>query len=122
MAQHEEKKRRVRGAIGRSTMRVPFVRRLYVRRLLKIIDKSREKGRRLPPDLYELSKRLDRVPKSERAALLEQGFKADREGMTGVNREQRRSAAAQSRQGGKYPGRSGPPPRSGQRKASGKRR
>jgi hypothetical protein len=116
MAQEGEKKRRVRGAISRSTLRVPFVRRLYVRRLLNIIEKSREKGRRLPPDLYELSKQLARVPKSEQAALLEQGLKAEREGMTGVNREQRRSAAAQSRQGGKAPGRSGP------RKASGKRR
>ncbi len=68
--------------------------------LLKLIDKSRQRGRRLPPDLYELSKQLSRVPQSERADALERALKAEREGTAGagVNRQARRAAERQSRQ------------------------
>jgi hypothetical protein len=84
--------------MGRVLLRIPVLRRFYVRRLLKFIDKSRQRGRRLPPDLYELSKQLSRVPKSDQADALERALKAEREGMAGVNRQARRAAERQSRQ------------------------
>ena len=86
--------------MGRVLLKVPGLRRFYVRRLLKFIEKSKQKGRRLPPDLYELSKQLARVPKSEQAAVLERALKAGPEGaanMPGVNRQARRAAERQAR-------------------------
>jgi hypothetical protein len=86
--------------VGRVLLRIPVLRRFYVRRLLKFIDTSKARGRRLPPDLYELSKQLSRVPPSERAEALERALKAEREGTAGagVNRQARRAAERQSRQ------------------------
>jgi hypothetical protein len=106
----QKKKGRVRGALGRKLMKVPMLRRMYVRRILKFIDKSRDKGRRLPPDLYELSRQLSRVPESERAPALEAALKAGNTGngpgaeMPGSNRELRRAASAQQRLSGKGQG------------------
>ena len=93
-------KRQRKGRVGRVLLRIPVLRRFYVRRLLKFIDKSKERGRRLPPDLYELSKQLSKVPKSERAAALERALKAERDGMAGagVNRQARRASERQARQ------------------------
>lgn len=99
MAKSEEKLRR-RGRLGRVLLKISGMRRFYVRRVLRFIEKSKQKGRRLPPDLYELSKQLSRVPKSEQAALLERAMKAGPEGpagMPGVNREARRAAQRQAR-------------------------
>ena len=104
----KEKKRRVRGALGRTLMKVPLVRRLYARRVLKFIDKSRTKGRKLPPELYELSRQLSRVPESDRASALEAALRAGPQGvasMPGSNRQLRRAASAQQRQSGKGQGR-----------------
>jgi hypothetical protein len=85
--------------VGRVLLRIPVLRRFYVRRLLKFIDTSKARGRRLPPDLYELSKQLSKVPKSEQAAALERALKTEREGIAGagVNRQARRAAERQSR-------------------------
>jgi hypothetical protein len=112
-------------------MRVPFVRRAYARRLLKFIDKSKEKGRRLPPDLYELSRQLSRLPEADRAAALDTALKAGPDGtaasVPGSNRQLRRAASAQGRQSGKgqgyRPGSAGPSSaRSGRPGGSGRTR
>ena len=88
----KEKKRRVRGALGRTLMKVPLVRRLYARRVLKFIDKSRTKGRKLPPELYELSRQLSRVPESDRASALEAALRAGPQGVASMPGSNRHSA------------------------------
>jgi hypothetical protein len=108
MAEEKVKKRR-RGALGRRLMKVPLIRRMYVRRMLKFIDKSKAKGRRLPPEIYELSRQLSRVPEADRASALETALKAGPDGIgdsvPGSNRQLRRAASAQQRQSGKGQGR-----------------
>jgi hypothetical protein len=115
----KEKKRRVRGAIGRLTMRSSFLRRRYVRRVLKSIDKAKAKGRRLPPELFELSQQLSRVPKNKQAEALEEAIKAGPDAAEEAGRAMRRAAAAQQRQSGRGQGRyrpGMPPPPPGQRR------
>lgn len=115
----KDKKRRIRGAIGRLTMRSSFLRRRYVRRVLKSIDKAKAKGRRLPPELFELSQQLSRVPKNKQAEALEEAIKAGPDAAEEAGRAMRRAAAAQQRQSGRGQGRYRPgmgPPPPGQRR------
>ncbi len=116
----KDKKRRIRGAIGRLTMRSSFLRGRYVRRVLKSIDKAKAKGRRLPPELHELSKQLSRVPKNKQAEALEEAIKAGPDAATDAGRAMRRAAVAQQRQSGRGQGRyrpGTPPPPPGQRRS-----
>lgn len=98
------KARRMQGAVARVIMRVPILRRWYIRRMLKFIDKSKAKGRRLPPEFAEMARFLSRVPKSQRASALEEAMSAQQSGV-GTSRDYRRSAAAQQRRSGKGGGR-----------------
>lgn len=98
------KKRRVQGAVARTIMRVPPMRRWYIRRMLKFIDKSKEKGRRLPPEFADMARYLSRLPKAQRASALEQALSAQQEGV-GTSRDYRRAAAAQQRRSGRGGGR-----------------
>jgi hypothetical protein len=100
----DKPKRRIRGAIGESLMKVPVMRRWYIRRMLKFIDKSRDKGRRLPPEFAEMARFLERVPKAQRAGALEEAFTAQQQGV-GTGRDYRRAAAAQQRRSGRGGGR-----------------
>lgn len=104
MAEDKQKKRRVRGAVGRTIARVPLLRRWQIRRTLKFIDKSKAKGRRLPPEFQEVSRFLAKVPKGQRAEVLEKAMEANTEGMA-PSREYRRAAAAQQRKSGQGGGR-----------------
>jgi hypothetical protein len=105
---------KIRERISRRMMRVPFLRRRYVKRMLKYMDKSKEKGKRLPPELWELNRFLSQVPKAQRAEKLEEAITAQRNEEPIGNRDLRRASANQSRQSGKAPGRyrPGSPPRS----------
>jgi hypothetical protein len=112
-------KKRIRGAIGRMVMRSSFLRRRYVRRVLKSIDKAKAKGRRLPPELFELSQQLSRVPKNKQAEALEEAIKAGPDAAEEAGRAMRRAAVAQQRQSGRGQGRyrpGMPPPPPGQRR------
>ncbi len=86
------KPRRARGALGRRLMRVPMLRRWYVKRTLKFIDRSREKGRRLPEGLAETARQLSRVPKQQRAKVFEEAIMAGAD-EPGMSREFRRAAS-----------------------------
>lgn len=123
VTEEKQKKPRVRGAMGRMLMRVPALRRWYIRRMLKYIDKSKAKGRKLPPEFVELSRHLARVPKDKRASALEEAMTAEREGNLAASREMRRAASAQQRRSGKGSGyRPGLPPgtlQQGRRQAKG---
>jgi hypothetical protein len=71
------RKKRIRGAIGRAFMRVPALRHWYIRRILKYIDKSKQKGRPLPEGLAETARVLSRVPKHQRAKVFEEALQAN---------------------------------------------
>lgn len=67
------------------------IRRWYVRRTLRFIDRSKEKGRRLPEGLAETARYLSRVPKQRRAEALEEAIMTEQE-MPNMGREYRRAA------------------------------
>jgi hypothetical protein len=100
--------RRIRRAISRNVMKVPFIRNWYIRRTLKFIDKSKEKGRRLPPELADMNRVLSKVPKAQRAKVLEEAMAAGQAGLAESNRAYRRAAGNQSRQSGRGRGRTRP--------------
>lgn len=114
-----EKRRPIRTGISKLLSRSSFLRRRYVRRLLKTIDKSKAKGKRLPSELFDLSQQLNRVPREKRAEALEQAIKAGPEAQDNASRAMRRAAAGQQRQSGRGQGRyrpGMPPPPPGQRR------
>jgi len=80
------------------------VRRWQIRRMLKFIDKSKEKGRRLPPEYADMARFLAKVPKAQRGEALEKAMEANQEGVA-IGRDQRRAAAAQQRRSGQGGGR-----------------
>jgi hypothetical protein len=83
----------------------PAIRRWQIRRMLKFIDKSKEKGRRLPPEYAEMARFLAKVPKAQRGEALEKAMEANQEGMLTTSRDFRRQAAAQQRRSGQGGGR-----------------
>ncbi len=83
-----------RAGSSRKLLRWAPFRRWYIKRTLKVIDRSRSKGRRLPAGLAETARQLRRVPKPRQAEVLEEAILAERE-MTGTGREFRRFAARQ---------------------------
>ena len=44
----------------RRLLKIGFLRRRYIKRVMKSIEKSKAKGKRMPPELWELSKSLVR--------------------------------------------------------------
>lgn len=100
MSDEKPKNRRLQGAMARTIMRYSVTRRWYIRRMLKYIDKSKEKGRKLPPEFAEMARFLARVPKAKRASALEEALSAQQSGV-GTSRDLRRAAAAQQRRSGK---------------------
>jgi hypothetical protein len=91
-------KRRVRGAVGRTFMRVPVLRRWYIRRTLRFIDRSKAKGRPLPEGMAEAARLMARVPKVQRAQVLEDAILANQDAPN-MGRELLRAAARQRRSG-----------------------
>jgi hypothetical protein len=91
----DAKKRRIRSAVFRTIMRVGFFRHFYVRRLLRFMEKSRAKGRALPPELIRLEQMLSRLPAKKRAEALETALLASPDETP--SREVRRAASRQDR-------------------------
>jgi hypothetical protein len=96
-----EAKRSIRERMSQRVLSIGFMRRRYVKRMLKYIDKSKEKGRRLPPELFELQRFLSQVPKEQRAGKLEEVIAAQRTQESLGNRDLRRASVNQSRQSGR---------------------
>jgi hypothetical protein len=107
-------KRKLQERVSHQLMKVGFFRRRYVKRMIKYIDKSKEKGKRLPPELYELQRFLSQVPKAQRAERLEEAITAQRTDEPLGNRDLRRASSNQTRQSGRGGNRyrPGSPPRS----------
>ncbi|TMM14930.1 MAG: hypothetical protein E6G01_11440 [Actinobacteria bacterium] len=89
----------VRATITRGIVRVPFLRRLYVRRMLKFLERSKRKKRALPKELAELDIAMSKVPKDRRMAMLESALTEGAQG--GASRQMRRAADRQKRQSGR---------------------
>src|SRR5437899_1365784 len=89
----------VRATITRGIVRVPFLRRLYVRRMLKFLERSKRKKRALPKELAELDIAMSKVPKDQRMAMLETAMTEGAQG--GASRQMRRAADRQKRQSGR---------------------
>jgi hypothetical protein len=103
-------KRRVSGAVGQRFMRVRVLRRWYIRRTLRFIDRSKAKGRRLPEGMAEAARLVARVPKAQRAQAFEDAILASHD-TPNLGRQFRRAAAHQHRSGkSDARHRPGPPP------------
>ncbi|MGH9102313.1 MAG: hypothetical protein ACRDYD_04935 [Acidimicrobiales bacterium] len=96
----------IRGTVSRVITKIPFLRRLYIKRLLRFMERSEAKGRRLPPELETLQTRLSRLPKKDRASALETAMLAEQQGPG--SREMRRAAGRQQRLSGRGSGRQRP--------------
>ncbi len=110
----KEPKPKLQERFSRQMMKIGFFRRRYVKRMIKYIDKSKAKGKRLPPELFELQRFLARVPKGERAERLEEAITAQQTEEPLGNRDLRRASANQNRLSGRGANRyrPGSPPRS----------
>ncbi len=104
-----------RQRLFRRFMQVGPMRRLYARRLLRYLDKSRAKGRVIPNQLADLDDYLSRVPVKQRRDVLEASLSGELE--ANVGRDLRRAASRQNRQKGRPGGgqRPGMPPIPGAR-------
>jgi hypothetical protein len=98
-----EQPKGIRAAISRTIGKVPFLRRFYVRRLLRYLEKAKRKGRPLPLQLQELDANLGRLKERDRAAALEEALQF--QGQDWAGRDLRRAAARQQRQRGSGKGR-----------------
>jgi hypothetical protein len=92
------KKRRIRTAVFTRAMKVGFLRRFYVKRLLRYIEKSRKKGRSLPPDLAQVERMVARLPPKKQVELLETALLSKPDEIS--NRQLRRAAGRQDRLSG----------------------
>lgn len=93
---------KARASISRAFLRVPFLRRLYVRRVLAFLEKSKRKRRPLPPELRDLDAMMRRLPARQRPEALEAALRLQvTEGDRATSREMRRAAARQGRQSGR---------------------
>lgn len=92
---------RIRSFPGRLVGRTPWLRRRYVRRVLRSIDRAHDKNRQMPESLVRIDRMLRRVPKHKRAEALEQMLEAGSTPETELNREVRRAANRQERRSGK---------------------
>ncbi len=95
----KERMARARDRTWRRLLRIGVVRRWYARRLLKFIEKTKQKKRRLPEHLVQVDQVMRRLPKPQRAKTLEEMLVPGREDQLG--RTYRRAAARQSRGSGR---------------------
>jgi hypothetical protein len=89
---------KIQQRFSRLIARVPWLRRRYARYVLRSIEKSRKKGRDLPPELTQLERQLTRVPPSKRAEVLETALVAGSDPSAASSRAMRRAMARQNRQ------------------------
>lgn len=87
---------KMRGALARLFLKVPGMRGLYVRALLRSLEQGGTKKRPLPPELRDLKRLLDRLPEKERKKALEQTLRNPN--YEPPNRSLRRASAKQSKQ------------------------
>lgn len=87
---------RIQKGFNRMLTRIPWLRRRYTKYILKYIEKSKKKGRDLPPELAQLDKQLLRMPPAKRPELVEQML-ALGDPSSAASREMRRAMERQNR-------------------------
>jgi hypothetical protein len=92
---------KLRDIPARFIARTPWLRRRYAKRLIRTIDRYKEKGRPLPDSLARLERQLRRIPAPKRAQTVEQMMElgAEQDDAT-PSRAVRRAAGRQERQKG----------------------
>lgn len=96
--------RKLREVPGRFIARTPWLRRRYARRIVRTIDKFKDKGRPLPENLQRLERQLRRVPGPKRQQIVEQMMEMSADEDLASNRALRRAAGRQERQKGQRGG------------------
>lgn len=94
-----ERLARVRDNAWKRLLKIGVIRRWYARRLIKFIEKSRKKKRKLPEHLVQVDTMLRRVPKAQRPKMVEEMLVPGREEQLG--RAMRRAADRQNRGSGR---------------------
>ncbi len=104
-----------RARFFRRIMRLRPLRRLYARRLMKFLAKSKAKGRVIPGELDQIEEYLAQLPANQRQDVLEATLSGELD--AGASRTMRRAAARQARRSGSGGGRQRPgmPPMPGAR-------
>ena len=99
----------------RRLMRLGPMRRLYARRLMRFLAKSKAKGRVIPDELAQLDDYLSKLPAKQRQSVLEATLSGELDNQ--ASRTMRRMADRQMRRSGRGGGgqRPGMPPMPGAR-------
>lgn len=95
-----------RARFFRRVMRFRPMRRLYARRVMKFLDKSKKKGRVIPNELAQLDEYLAKLPAKQRQEMLEATLSGELDAQVG--RDMRRAAERQARRSGRGAGRQRP--------------
>lgn len=95
---------RIRGALARALLRVPILRRFYLRWLLAYLERAERRKRPLPAELRQLQDALARLPKARRLPALEAALRHGEPELP--SRSLRRAAAKQAKRGRGRQGRS----------------
>jgi len=117
--QKHRRLRRLREAPARFIARTPWLRRRQARRLVKTIEKYKDKGRPLPENMSRLERQLRRIPKQKRAEAVEQMMEMSVQPDQSTNRALRRASGRQDRQKGTKGGGLRPGTLPGQRQRQG---
>lgn len=112
--------RKLREAPSRFISRTPWLRRRYARRMVRTIDRYKDKRRPLPENLSRLERQLRRVPPPKRVEMVEKMMEMSTEQADAVsNRALRRASGRQERQKGSKGGGLRPGTLPGQRQRQG---
>ena len=96
--------RKARDLPARFIARTPWLRRRYARRIVRSIDRYKEKRRPMPETLSRLERQLRRVPPPKRQQVIEQMMEMGTDADVSTNRALRRAAGRQERQKGQRGG------------------
>lgn len=95
MAATLKKPRSIRQALLKGVVRLPFVGRLYLKGLLRAIQKTPRS--KLPPELQQVQTMLSQVPPAKRLELLQAAVKGQLPKPEQMSRSMRRAAARAGR-------------------------
>jgi hypothetical protein len=87
--------RRLLGLLARPLLKIPFLRRRYLRRLVDRLERT--PAAELPPELRPVQAALKRLPKAQRLPALEAGAQQGPDAEALPSRSLRRAAAKQAR-------------------------
>lgn len=97
-------RRKIRQLPGRLIARTPWLRRRYARYLVRMMKKSRAKGRQLPVDLVRIERQIRSLPPAVQAQRIEEMLEFGSARDTAASREMRRAVERQERRSGKSGG------------------